>query len=305
MKLRGFCLCALSVLLLPILAPDAFADTLLTAGSFAVLGEAGVTNASGGGSAATIITGDLGGSIGTPAITGFPPGIVNGTTFSLGAPNQAFLDLTTAYTNLGTLPVTATLGADLGGLTVNPGVYVVPAGATNLSSVLTLDDKGVAGSTFVFLLSSTLITSTNSSVDISKLHPNDKVFWVVRSSAELGPNSDFAGNILALAGIAFDPGATDLCGRALSQTASVSFAGVGTTIEPGESAVEANQVGGSCPLGNVGGSGGGTIGGGNGGSPGGGLNGGGNRVPEPGTLPLLLAGGLISLGLLSKRLLLS
>jgi hypothetical protein len=293
MKLRGFCLSVLSVLILPFLASDAFADTLGSASSFAVLGEAGVTNAGVGTLGATIITGDLGGSQGTPAVTGFPPGIVNGTIFTTGAPNQAFSDLTTAYNTLAGLTPNATLLPDLGGLTLSPGVYAVPAGTTNLSGVLTLDDKGVGGSRFVFQLSSTLITSPNSSIDVSKLHLNDQVFFVVGSAATLGDNSDFIGNILALDQIAFDPGATDLCGRALSKTASVTFAGQNPTTG------EQNEVSIGCSAVTIGG-------GGNGGGSGsgGGLGGGTTGVAEPSTLSLLL-GGLISFGFLSKRLLLS
>ncbi len=300
MKLRGYCILALSVLALPVLAPNASADTLLTASSFAVLGEAGVTNAGVAVLGGTIITGDLGGSMGTPAITGFPPGTVNGAIFSSGAPNQAFLDFTSAYNTLGALPVSATLGADLGGLTIHPGVYAVPAGTTNLSAALTLDDQGKGGSIFVFQLASTLITSSNSTVDVSKLQPTDKVFWVVRSSATLGDNTDFIGNILALGQIAFDPGATDLCGRALSQTASVTFAGQNAT------SGEQNQVSNSCSEIATGTGSGGFVGGGTSAGGGGDNGGGGNTgVPEPGSLLLLLTGIVTLFGFNSLRLRLS
>jgi hypothetical protein len=136
---------------------------------------------------------------------------------------------------------------------------------------------------WVFLMSSTLEIGSGTTVDVSKVGAGSSVYWVVPSAAELGANTDFAGNILAYGLVDFMPGATDLCGRAFSETAGVTFKGVGTTIETGESAVEANQVGGGCGLG----SGGGLNGSG---GTGGGGTGGGTTVPEPGTLSLLALG---------------
>src|ERR1700675_3338181 len=63
-----------------------------TAASFAVLGGQAVTN-----TGPTVLNGDLGVSPGT-AITGFPPGTVNGATHSADAvAGQAKSDLTAAY----------------------------------------------------------------------------------------------------------------------------------------------------------------------------------------------------------------
>jgi hypothetical protein len=293
MKLPAFSLFVLSAVTLPFLVTTASADSLGTASSFAVLGEAGVTNAGVAVLGNTLITGDLGGSTGTPSVTGFPPGIVTGTLYNAGAPGQAFLDVTSEYNFLSGLHVDATLSSNLTGLTLAPGVYSVPAGSTNLAGVLHLDDHGVAGSTFVFLMTSSLITDPNSSIDVSKLHANDRLFWVVGSAATLGVNTDFIGNILAHDKIAFAPGATDLCGRALSRTASVTFAGQST----GTTTPEQNQVSISCSdvvFSTTGGPGSG---------PGNGLGGPPSGVPEPSTLALLLAAGLLSM--VSKRLLLS
>jgi hypothetical protein len=144
-----------------------------------------------------------------------------------------------------------------------------------VNSTLTLSGTGE----WVFLMSSTLEIGSGTTVDVSKVGAGSSVYWIVPgTAAELGSNTDFAGNILAYGLVAFDPGATDLCGRAFSQAAGVTFAGVGTTIETGESAVEANQVGGGCGLGSGGGLNG--LGG----------TGGGTSTPEPGTLSLLALG---------------
>src|ERR1700730_16939547 len=90
------CAVAAGAIALFIAIQPAFAATapvgLGTAGSFGVLAGSTVTN-----TGASIITGDLGRSPGS-AVTGFPPGIVNGTEHvaeGVGAGAQA--DLTTAY----------------------------------------------------------------------------------------------------------------------------------------------------------------------------------------------------------------
>jgi hypothetical protein len=144
-----------------------------------------------------------------------------------------------------------------------------------LTGTIFLNDGGVAGSVFIFFTSSSLTTAPGSSINVSGLKPSDSVFWVVDSTATLGNSTAFYGNILALTDIIFDPGATDLCGRALARNGKVTFAGQDPT-----SLIE-NQVSTTCTL-NLAGSNG-LAGGG-----------GGNSVPEPGTL-LLLASGLVGL----------
>ena len=154
-------------------------------------------------------------------------------------------ELTTAYNTLGGLGPGTLIGAGgLSGNNLTPGVYSVSSTAFDLAanSTLTLTGNGM----FTFIMSSALVTGSGATVDVSALGAASSVFWIVRSSATLGPNTDFAGNILALTSIGFDPGATDLCGRALARNGSVTFAGVGTTVESGESTADANQVGGKC-----------------------------------------------------------
>jgi hypothetical protein len=268
-----------------ILVPLASADTLKTADSYAVLAGSTVTNVG-----ATIITGDLGVSPGT-AVTGFPPGIVNGTirTGTDAGAVQAQIDLTNAFTNEAGLPSTGNIvGGVLTGLNLGPGVYTVGAAASNLTGTLTLSDGGVAGSIFVFQMSSSLITSPNAVIDVSGLLPTDSLFWVVGSTAILGDNTVFSGNILALTDINFDPGATDLCGRALARNGQVTFAG------PDPTSLVENQVSMMGCSGNLAGSNGlagGTTTGGGGGAP----------VPEPGTL-LLLGSGFAAIGVARMRL---
>ena len=287
MRIFGTALAVLSVGMFgAMLAPLASADSLNSADNFAVLAGTTVTNVD-----ATIITGNMGVSPAS-ACTGFVAGtgctlgagIVNGTV-DLGnaIALQAQKDLTTAYTTESLLPSTGAItGGNLTGLTLGPGVYTVGAATSNLTGTLTLTDHGVAGSIFVFQMSSTLITSPGSMINVAGLSPSDQVFWVVGSTATLGDNTAFDGNILALTSINFDPGATDLCGRALARNGEVTFAGQDAT-----SKIE-NQVDSTDCTGNLAGSNGlnGITAAGTGGG------GGGTSVPEPGTWELLLAGAL-------------
>ena len=255
----------------------AWSDTLKSADPFAVLAGSTVTNAGAGVLGATVIIGNLGVYPGSTC-TGFTtcptigPGTIVGTVhLADGVALQAQKDLTNAYTTLGGLASTLE-PANLAGLNLGPGVYHVPAAASNLTGTLKLSDGGIAGSSFIFLTDSTLITSPGSMIDVSGLSPSDKLFWVVRSSATLGDNTVFQGNILALQSITFDPGATIGCGRALAQNGQVTFAGQNAT-----TGIE-NRISIGCE---------GTTGAG-----GGGFNGGPPVVgaPEPGTFFLLGAG---------------
>jgi len=275
MKFRGFSTLLL-VLAVPLLAPSTYANTtqLKTADAFAVLAGSMVSNTD-----TTIITGNLGVSAGT-AVTGFPPGVVNGTIYTgtNAIVEQAKIDLTAAFSHLAT-PAGTTEPSNLTGLNLGPGVYSV--GAATLAGTLTLSDHGVPGSIFVFQMTS-LTTQPNSKIDVSGLSPSDSLFWVDTSSATLGVNSVFYGNILAADSITFNPGATDLCGRALAETAAVTFSGQDPT-----SKIQ-NQVSIGCS-GNLAGSNG--LGGG-GGSTG--------TTPEPGTL-FLVGFGIFGLLALFRR----
>jgi outer membrane autotransporter protein len=202
------------------LAGHAEAQVLGTAESFGVLAGSTVTN-----TGDSVIHGNLGVSPGT-AITGFPPGIVvpPGAIHSADAvAGQAQVDLVTAYNALMAKPTQFDLtGQDLGGKTLIPAVYRF-ASSAQLTGLLTLNGQGNSASQFVFKIGSTLTTASNSAVLLINGANGNNVYWVVGSSATLGTNTHFAGNIVALTSITMNTGATITCGRALARNGAVTL----------------------------------------------------------------------------------
>src|SRR5512132_4553104 len=188
-----------------------------TAASFAVLAGQGVTN-----TGPTEVNGDLGTSP-NPAVTGFPPGKVNGAIHTADAVAlQAQSDLTTAYNDAaGRTPVT-TIATELGGQTLKPGVYNSESGTFQITGTLTLDAQGDPNGVFIFQMAATLVSASNSNVRLIGAAQPCNVYWQVGSSATLGTNSTFTGNILALTSIQVQTNVT-VEGRVLARNASVTL----------------------------------------------------------------------------------
>jgi len=193
--------------------------SLGTAESFGVLAGSTVTN-----TGASVVVGNLGTSPGT-AITGFPPGVVTppGVIHSADAvAAQAQADLTTAYNAVAATPTLVDLtGIDLGGLTLTPGVYGFSSSA-QLTGTLTLDAQGNPDALFLFKIGSALTTASGSSVVVINGGSACNVYWQAGSSATLGTGTAFVGNILALASVTLNSGAT-LAGRALARNGAVTL----------------------------------------------------------------------------------
>lgn len=189
------------------------------ADQFAVLGGSTVTNTGG-----TNIQGDVGVAPGF-AITGFPPGTVTDGTIRVndGVAAQAHGNLITAYNfAAGQACGTDLTGQNLGGLTLGPGAYCFSSSA-GLAGTLSLDAGGDPNAVFVFQIVSTLLTAGNSAVAFTNGGFGDSVFWQVGSSATLGTNTAFAGNILALTSVTLNTGASIPCGRALAINGAVTL----------------------------------------------------------------------------------
>jgi len=130
-----------------------------SAENFAVLGASTVMSTGN-----TVITGDLGVSPGT-VITGFGPGVVNGTTYSSGSVAlQAASDALTAYNEAGSeVSIQNLTGQNLGGLTLSPGVRDFSS-AAQLTGTLILNGQGNPDAQFVFQIGSTLTTASTASM---------------------------------------------------------------------------------------------------------------------------------------------
>jgi hypothetical protein len=195
----------------------AVAPSLGAADSFAVLGASTVTN-----TGPTVVNGDLGVSPGA-TVVGFPPGIVNGTTQVANAASLAAQNsIVTAYNALAGQACDLVLtGTDLGGLTLTPGAYCFSSSA-QLTGTLTLDGQGNSGAVWVFQIGSTLTTASGSSVAFINSGQACGAFWQVGSSATLGTTTTFSGNILALASITLNTGATN-AGGLFARTGAVTL----------------------------------------------------------------------------------
>ncbi len=188
-----------------------------SADDFAILAGSTVTN-----TGSSVVTGDLGLSPGS-SVTGFPPGTLNGTEhISDATAVQAKTDLTAAYNDAaGQTPVT-TIATELGGTTLTTGVYDSAAGTFEITGTLILDAAGDADAVFIFLTESTLITAGSSSISLINGAQACNVFWQVGSSATLGTNSTFKGNILALTSATLTTNAA-VEGRVLARNGAVTL----------------------------------------------------------------------------------
>lgn len=152
------------------------------------------------------------------ANTGFPPCVITGQT-NLGTPaaQQAQSDLTAAYLALAAMPCGTTITSDLGGTTLAEGVYC-SGSSVGVTGTVTL--TGNSNSLFVIRAPSTLTTAGNVVMAGGALAKN--VYWWVGSSATIGVNSQWQGNIIAFTSITLNNNAT-LCGRALARNGAVSL----------------------------------------------------------------------------------
>jgi len=205
---------------IPIGIAQAAPVNLATAQPFVVLSGAGATN-----TGPSVLNGDLGVSPGT-SLSGFgAPAVVNGAVHANdGVAAQAQADLTTAYNvaaGQAISPGNELTGQNLGGLTLTPGAYGFSSSA-ELTGQLTLDAQGDPNAQFVFVIGTTLVTESASSVILTNGASPCNVYWKVGSSATFGSGTAFEGNVLALETISMTSGVTFL-GRALARNGEVTL----------------------------------------------------------------------------------
>ena len=192
-----------------------------TAASFGVLAGQGITN-----TGPTTIGGNAGGNVGTtpnPSFTGAADVTLSGAAHLADAVAlQAQADLKTAYDNAAGRTPFATVGAELGGTTKTPGVYVSSSSAFGITGTLTLDAKGDPNAVFIFKSASDLITASGSNIKLINGARPCGVYWQVTSSATLGTGSHFVGHLMALQSIAAQTGAT-ITGQLLARNGTVTL----------------------------------------------------------------------------------
>jgi type VI secretion system secreted protein VgrG len=216
--MKNNCLMLSGIAAFAVFQPDCRADDSLgSAANFAVLGASAVTS-----TGDTVLNGDLGVAPGT-TITGFGPGLVNGTTYAGGAvAQQAQNDALADYNKLtGLAPSQNLSGQNLGGLTLTPGVYNFSSLA-QLTGTLTLNAEGNPNAQFVFQIGSALITAGGAAVVLKNDASALSVSWVIGSSATLGTGTDFIGNVLANQSITLNQGAS-LSGSAVALNGAVTL----------------------------------------------------------------------------------
>lgn len=189
---------------------------LAGAAPFGILGDA-VPN-----TGLTTVNGDLGVSPGG-AITGFPPGIVTGSTRVGGAAVSAAQSaLSAAYADaLGRTADTTLTGQDLGGLTLTPGVYRFGTTA-QLTGALTLDGQNDPEAGFIFQIGTTLGSAAASSVTLVNGARACNVFWQVGTASTLGAATTFRGSMLASTAITVGAGSS-IDGRLLTRAGTVTL----------------------------------------------------------------------------------
>jgi hypothetical protein len=195
-----------------------------SAGDFAILAGSAVSNTG----VTTHIYGDVG-SFPTSTINGLLAGNVTGTLYMTADPivDAAKTALTTAYNDAQGRSLNAiSLPGQLGGLTLAPGLYVNSTSSgisgTGSNAILTLDAGGNPNAVWIFKVGSTFITDAGTSIVLAGGAQWKNIYWSVGTSATLGTNSVFYGNILADQAITLTTGAI-LYGRALTRIAAVTL----------------------------------------------------------------------------------
>ena len=189
------------------------------AANFAIFASTTVTSTEAVG---TVITGNIGTFPGF-ALTGFPPGVLNGAAaLATGDSVNAQMALATAYRTLTEKGSNTTLSnKDLGGITLIPGVYKFHTAAA-MNGVLTLDARGDAAAVWVFQIGTLLNVAPGSSVVFKDGFGNpDYVYWRV-GAATMGAGASMVGNVIAFQSIVLNDGVT-VKGRCASLTAAVTL----------------------------------------------------------------------------------
>ncbi|MCL6573997.1 MAG: DUF3494 domain-containing protein [Bacillus sp. (in: Bacteria)] len=127
-----------------------------------------------------------------------------------------------AFANSQEATFTGLPGEDLGGNTLQPGVYHYPGDVSIGSETLTLSGNNV----FIFQIDGTLNTAANTKILLADGAQACNVFWVVKGATTLAANTEFIGTIMSQSAAVTVGITTTINGRILSQNA-VTFTNPG------------------------------------------------------------------------------
>jgi predicted RNA-binding protein with TRAM domain len=199
---------------------------LKTAGRFGIFAATGISNNAGFSQIRNLDVGITPGA--RSSVTGFPPAtIVNGAIYASDDASpagvaamliQAKSHLTEAYlfAEGATSPAPVTVAGDQGGKTLAPGIYKSNSTLLIQAGDLTLDAQGDPNAVWIFQIASgfTTVGGAGGSIILSGGAQASNIFWQVGSSATIGDNTKFKGNVLALTSITMNSNAT-VVGRML------------------------------------------------------------------------------------------
>ena len=205
----------------PALAASTGTVDLGQASTYAVLSGASVANTvSAAGAPHTTLRGDLG-VMADAQPTGFPPGVVTGSTL-VGTPvTKAYTDLGAAYNDVAGRTGGTAIAGDLAGTTFTPGLYSAAAAVADTGTV-TLDGGGDPNAVFVFQIDAAMTVAAGGKIVLTHGAQASNVFWQVNGAATVGAGAEFTGTLMASAAIAVGAG-TEVNGRTLALDGAISL----------------------------------------------------------------------------------
>jgi hypothetical protein len=157
------------------------------------------------------------------ALTGFPPGTVNGNIHIADSVTAlAAANLGTAYTSLNALTCDSTIGATLGnGQILTPKVYCITTLAS-INGTLTLNALGNSNAVFVIKVNGALSTSIATQILLINSANFNNVYWQVNGAFTLGDSTVFKGTVIANGAISLLPNSSIL-GRGLTTAGAITI----------------------------------------------------------------------------------
>ena len=196
--------------------------------TFAIFASNTITNVP---NAGTVVTGDMG-IYPSESITGFPPGEVTGTIYAAGSyAGSVKGDAQVAYLDAKGRPFDTTLtSTDLGGLTLEPGVYKFDDSAALSSGNLFFHAKGDIDAVWIIQIASSLYVAGGTGMFFTSGvgNPNN-VYWQVGTSTTLDTGCAVIGNFLCYASVSCEDGVS-VNGRLLGLNGEVTLSNNAVTV---------------------------------------------------------------------------